>query len=127
MIEDTSANADKFKRLRERKFITEDGRVNIMIAKGSMQDWRNSIPALDEQTKQLFADFALEVAMARAKDYPPQMQDLIVSRETEGFIGGCVALMVLDMLYADGTFCELTEQERVTANLIMFADRLPNE
>lgn len=31
----------------------------------------------------------------------------------------------MDKLYEDGTFKPLTEEERVTANLIMFSDCLP--
>ncbi len=44
-----------------------------------------------------------------------------------GFIGAKVALMVMDLLYADGTFKPLTEEERVSSNLIMFSDVLPKE
>ena len=35
--------------------------------------------------------------------------------------------MVMDILYNNGIFKPLTENEKVTSNLIMFADRLPNE
>ena len=63
--------------------------------------------------------------MLEAKNYPPQMQDLIVSWNTNGFVGNVVALMVMDILYGDGTFKALTEEEKVTSQLIMFSDILP--
>ena len=63
--------------------------------------------------------------MLLAKDYPPQMQDLVVAWNVSSFIGSTVAPMVLDILYGDGTFAPLTENERVTANLLMFSDMLP--
>ena len=42
-----------------------------------------------------------------------------------GFIGSTVALMVRDIFYGEGMFRPLTEAERVTANLLMFSDMLP--
>ena len=55
------------------------------------------------------------------------MQDLVIHQSMGAFIGNTVALMVMDILYQDGTFRQLTENERVTSNLIMFCDRLPGE
>lgn len=34
--------------------------------------------------------------------------------------------MVMDILYNNGTFKELSENEKVTSNLIMFCDKLPD-
>lgn len=62
-----------------------------------------------------------------AKDYTPQMQDLIIFYNTAGFIGNEVAIMVMDIIYGDGTFKPLTENEMVTSNLIIFSDVLPSE
>ena len=126
-ISDTPANEDKFKRLRKRKFITDDNAVNIMVVKGKYKDFFDKIPSLDKKIKDKFAEYALETAMLLAKDYPPQMQDLIIFYNTVGFIGNEVALMVLDILYENGTFRTLTENEKVTSNLIMFSDVLPKK
>ena len=125
MIDDTPADADKTARLRERQFLTEDGKVNIMVVKDTMTATAERLPALDAAVTARFYDFALEQATLYAKDYPPQMQDLIVWEQVSSFIGNAVAMMVLDILYEDGTFRPLTEQEKVTANLLMFCDRLP--
>ena len=119
------ANAEKFARLRERKFLTEDGKVNIMVVKGTQEDFFAKIPALSDEIKERFADKALEYAMLSARQYPPQMQDLIIAWGVRGFIGATVALMVMDILYGEGMFRPLTEDERVTANLLMFSDMLP--
>jgi len=43
-----------------------------------------------------------------------------------GFIGTQTAVMVMDMLYNNGTLKPLTERERITSNLIMFSDVLPD-
>ena len=63
--------------------------------------------------------------MIKARNYPLQMQDLIVGRGISGFIGTEVAMMVMDILYQNGTFKTLTEREKITAELIMFSDILP--
>ena len=52
-------------------------------------------------------------------------RSLIVHRSAELFIGNTVAIMTMDILYGNGTFRPLNEKEKVTANLLMFSDRLP--
>ena len=124
-IKDTPANAEKIKRLKERGFIADDGFINIMIFKGKREELFGKIPVLDQSIKDRYAKQALENAMQTAKSYPPQMQDLIVNFEIGDFIGSTVALMVMDILYSDGTFKPLTESEKITSNLIMCSDTLP--
>ena len=89
------------------------------------RDFFERIPPLDDTVKERFAHTALEYAMLEAKNYPPQMQDLVIDWGVGGFIGAVVALMVMDILYGDGTLRPLTENEKVTSNLIMFSDRIP--
>ena len=124
-IADDLVNTDKFKRLRERQFISENNQVNIMVVKGKAGDFFDKIPELDEKSKKLFADYAFEYAHTIAGDYPPQMRDLIFSETAGGWIGNAVALMVMDILYADGTFHALTDREKITSNCILFTDVLP--
>lgn len=126
-ISDNPVNVEKIKRLRERNFITEDKQVNIMVVKGKAKDFFEIIPTLDDATKKLFAQTALESAETHARDYPPQMRDLIITEEASWFVGNSVAVMVMDILYKNGTFKPLTEQEKGTANLLMFTERLPNQ
>ena len=124
-IHDDIVSEDKIRRLRERKFLTEDNAVNIMVAKGTAEDFFAGIPELDRAVRDQFADIALEYAMNAVKSYPAHMQDLVISQIISRFIGNTVALMVMDILYKDGTFKPLTENEQVTSNLILFCDRLP--
>lgn len=124
-LDDNAANAEKFARLREKKFITDDNRANIMTVRGGMEEFLGKIPSVSEELKKKFADYALEYAMLEAKDYPPQMQDLVIANYCGGFIGTVVAVMVLDVLYGDGTWKALTENEKVTSLLVMFSDILP--
>jgi glutamine phosphoribosylpyrophosphate amidotransferase len=126
-IADDSANVDKFKRLRERKYITEDNKVNIMVAKSNAEEFFEKIPSFDEKYKRTFADYALQAAEVIARDYPRQMRDLVISWNAGGFVSNTVAVMVMDILYGNGTFKELTDNEKVTSNLIMFCDTLPTE
>ena len=100
--------------------------VNIMLSKGSYEAFANKIPELDEKFKKKFAHYALESAMMYARNYPPQMQDLILYRMVCGFIGTQTAVMVMDMLYNNSTLKPLNEREKITSNLIMFSDVLPN-
>lgn len=125
-ISDNAASAEKFDRLRERRFLTEDNQINIMVVKGKQGEFFDRIPRLEEKLKDKFANFALEAAMMEAKDYPPQMQDLVIDWSANGFLGAKVALMVMDILYGNGTFGPLTEREKVTSQLIMFSDVLPD-
>ena len=123
-IEENEANAEKFDRLHDRGLIW-DGKVNAIVVKGERRDFFGKLPALDEKTKSLFAEFALETAMAMAKEYPVHMQDLVVADFVEHFIGNTVAIMVLDILYENGTFRPLGKKEQYAINRIVFSDVLP--
>ena len=112
--------------MRDRKYLIDGNKVNIMVVKGQADDFFKIIPELDEDSKKKFANFALEAAEMRAKNYPPQMRDLIISWGVGGFVSNTVAVMVMDILYKNGTFKPLTQNEKITSDLIMFTDRLPN-
>lgn len=124
-ITDTQANADKYNRLRERGFLTPDGKLNIMVVKDDFHDFFNRIPDPGKEIMDTFAGFALEQAMLAAKMYPSQMQDLVVADFVRYFMGNFVAMMVMDRLYDHKIFRPLTEVEKVTSHLLLFADRLP--
>lgn len=124
-ITDTQANADKYNRLRERGFLTPDGKVNIMVVKDDFHDFFDRIPDPGKEIMDTFAGFALEQAMLAAKMYPSQMQDLVVADFVRYFMGNFVAMMVMDRLYDHKIFRPLTEVEKVTSHLLLFADRLP--
>jgi hypothetical protein len=55
------------------------------------------------------------------------MRDLVISWHAGGFVSNTVAAMVMDILYSNGTFKKLTDNEKVTSDLLMFCDVLPNE
>ena len=124
-ITDNKVSREKFERLRKRGFLTKDNKVNIMIVKGSHKDFFAKIPELSDDIKKKFADYALESAMLEAKNYPPQMQDYIIDRSTRYFVDNVVGIMVKDILYGNGTFKELTKEEKAASDLIMFSDVLP--
>lgn len=125
-LADEKANAEKLGRLKERGFIGKNGEVNVMIAKSTLESFCAAIPAPDKKLTEGFAESALENALNKAKQYPPQMHDLIVYYNSNPVRTDCaIAMMVLDILYSDGTFKPLTKREKITANLIMFADKLP--
>ncbi len=123
-IEENEANAEKFARLR-RQGLIGDGKVNAIVVKDEKRTLFANIPTPDEETKALFADFALENAMAMAKKYPTQMQDLVVANQMGRFIGNTVAIMALEILYENGTFKPLGDKEKFAINRIVFADALP--
>lgn len=125
VIEDTKANAEKFERLYKRKFLSKNKKINIMIVKENYKIFDELIPSLDKEIVDEFVDFALRQAIVVAKEYPSQLQDLVIVDFVQQFIGIQVAMMVLDKLYENGTFKPLSEDEKVTSNLLMFADRLP--
>lgn len=124
-ITEKDSNAEKYARLREREYLTPDGKVNIMVVKEELDTFFARIPEPDKEIVDRFAGFALETAMQQAKEYPPQMQDRFISEFVRAFIGQMGAMMVMDILYDNGTFKPLTEQERVTSQLLMFCDKLP--
>ena len=124
-ITESKATAEKFKRLRDRGYLSKDGKVNIMIVKKSWDEFTNLIPKPDESLLKEFANYALEQAMVMARQYPPQIQDRVIVDVMHFAIGSTVAMMVLDILYESKVFRPLTTAEKIAANLLMFSDRLP--
>ena len=119
-------NKEKIDRLRSREFISEDGKVNVMVVKDDMLKFIERIPELDSEIKDEFAQYAMDQAIQTAKYYPEHMQDFQIYRFFHGFISPMEALMVLDELYDTGVFKPLLEEERVTSQLLMFSDILPD-
>lgn len=124
-IEDNKANEEKFKRLRERGFITDDGRLNVLVVKKTMEEFDALIPSPEKEQLDEFAKIAIEQAVMLAKNYPPQMQDFIVFEFVKWYVDNTVAMIVLDKLYDSGEYKPLTQSEKATANLLVFSDRLP--
>lgn len=124
-ISDTPSNASKFARLRERKFIDDSGRVNIMIALPEVYKLLENLPSLPDDQARKFIDAELEAEQLEARNYPEQMQDLILNNGTNILLSNRLAILVLNKLYENGTFKPLTENEKVTSQLIMFSDKLP--
>jgi RNA polymerase sigma factor (sigma-70 family) len=124
-IEDNKANEEKFKRLRERGFITDDGRLNVLVVKKTIEEFDALIPSPEKEQLDEFAKIAIEQAVMLAKNYPPQMQDFIVFEFVKWYVDNTVAMIVLDKLYDSGEYKPLTQSEKATANLLVFSDRLP--
>lgn len=124
-IEDNIANSEKLSRLRDRKYLDENDNPNIMIFNGCEAEFLDLLPQLNAKVKKELTKFALDIATQNSKNYPEQMRDLSISWDVGGFVGNTVAIMVMDILYGNGTFKSLTENEKVTSQLIMFSDVLP--
>lgn len=125
ILPQNTANADKIQRLRDKRYISEDGSVDIIVMKRNREDFFSEIPAPAIELREQFIHQALEYAMMDAKNYPPQMQDLVINWGINSFIGPTTAIMVLDILYGNGTLKPLTDKEKITSQLIMFSDILP--
>ena len=121
-IDDTSSNASKFARLRERKFIDDNGRVNIMVTHHDVYKLLENLPSLPQDQARRYIDAELEAQQLEARDYPEQMHELILNGNISP---NSLAVLVLNKLYENGTFKPLTENEKVTSQLIMFSDKLP--
>ena len=124
-LSDTPANKEKWNRLRERGFVDENGKVAVMVARNEVKDEIERIPPVGDDILRRFADAALEYAMTEARQYPPQMQDLVVSDCLHTFAGRTVALMTCDLLYERGVWKPLTDAEKVAVDLMVFSDTLP--
>ena len=119
------SNAEKFERLRQRGYLTDDNRVNLIVVKEEGDKFFQKIPLVSQQLRGTLVQKALENATMKAKQYPPQMQDLIMNWEKNSIIGRPAAIMLLDILYQNGTLKLLTQREMAASQLIVFSDILP--
>lgn len=125
ILPDNISNTEKYARLRERKFINDNNQVMIMMYKGLQEDFLQKLPQVPEGMLKKIGELTIENAMMAAKFSPPQMQDLIVFGNVDAFFDSEVAMRVMDILYDNGIFKPLTEDEKITSQLIMFSDVLP--
>ncbi len=121
-ISDAPSNSSKFARLRERKFIDDNSKVNIMVASPEVNKLLENLPSLPQDQARRYIDAELEAQQLEARNYPEQMRDLILNGNISP---NNLAVIVLNKLYESGTFKPLTENEKVTSQLIMFSDKLP--
>ena len=82
------SNAEKFERLRQRGYLTDDNRVNLIVVKEEGDKFFQKIPLVSQQLRGTLVQKALENATMKAKQYPPQMQDLIMNWEKNSIISG---------------------------------------
>ena len=125
MLTENAANAEKYVRLHEKQYLSVDNKVRLVIVKEDSDKFFKRIPALPEEIKKKVAQIALDYAMGEVKNYPSRMHDLVIHEEAGAFIGNFVAMMVLEILYENGTFKTLKEEEKITSMLVMFSDVLP--
>ena len=92
---------------------------------GTKDDFFSKLPKMPQNLIKRMRELTLDYAMMEAKFYPPQMQDLVIFYNVDSFPDNEVAIMVMDILYGNGTFKELTEEEKITSLLIMFSDVIP--
>ena len=105
---------------------------NIRIGMNSRLD---TIQAAVLQVKlQAFREYELDAVNKVAERYTdalkdlvrtPQVQDIVIVDFMRNFIGYPVAMMVMDEIYDNKLSRPLTTQEKITANLLMFSDKLP--
>lgn len=81
-----------------------------------------NLPSLPQDQARRYIDAELEAQQLEARDYPEQMHELILNGNISP---NSLAVLVLNKLYENGTFKPLTENEKVTSQLIMFSDKLP--
>lgn len=96
-----------------------------MIALPEVYKLLENLPSLPDDQARKFIDAELEAEQLEARNYPEQMQDLILNNGTNILLSNRLAILVLNKLYENGTFKPLTENEKVTSQLIMFSDKLP--
>lgn len=99
--------------------------MNAVVVQGDREAFFARLPRLSDELKKTFAGFALENAETIARDYPPQMRDLVVAWEARGFVGRRGRDDGAGQSVQRRTFRPLTEQERAAADLLVFSDVLP--
>ncbi len=113
-------NAEKYQRLYDRKYISEDGQVQVIVANLSS----NIVPEIPAELKEKLAIYTGKSYELYKNDYPPQIQDLI-KNNSRYVLTPSIAMMVLDFMTEDGELPAFTENQKITLNLIVFSDKLP--
>ncbi len=127
MIDNNKTHVEKFSRLRKLNYITEDGKINIIVINSTIEKFNEMLPKPDTYLLETIAKDVLEQASIIAKQYPSRMQDLVIWEFVQFFVSRDVAMMVMDILYEEKQFKPLSEKEKEISNLLMFANTLPKK
>jgi RNA polymerase sigma factor (sigma-70 family) len=117
-------NAEKYKRLYDRRFIGIDDKVQVIVSGITQNELCAALPEFPETLKAKLAEFSGKGFETKKQLFPPQMHDL-VREETKSVITSQTVTMLLDMMMENKELPAFTDTECVTLNLIMFSDKLP--
>jgi RNA polymerase sigma factor (sigma-70 family) len=117
-------NAEKYKRLLDRRFLGDNGTVQTIVSKNSLEALQNAMPALPESLKVKLAAFAGQSYEIKKQLHPPQMHAFVYA-QCQRVVTPQTAITLQHMMIEDGSLPVFTDTERVALNLLMFSDRLP--
>ncbi|MCL2063228.1 MAG: hypothetical protein FWG98_02510 [Candidatus Cloacimonetes bacterium] len=124
----TIDHADKYKRLYDKCFlvgIKHVDYVNMVIVKPSEKVLLEMLPEMVVRLKTISKELDEEIFNVDKSQFPSHMHDLCRSWNTDVLAGTEVRTRVLEQLLKKGMLKELTEAQKMTVNIIMFSDILP--
>jgi RNA polymerase sigma factor (sigma-70 family) len=123
-LEKGPENAEKYKRLYDRRYIGKSDDIQIIVCGKPMAELDAAIPAFPAAMRSKLENLAERRFEARKQLYPPRMYDLAYAYCQNVIEPGTIT-MLLDRMIREGELPDFTDIERVTLNLIMFSDKLP--
>ncbi|MCL2063610.1 MAG: hypothetical protein FWG98_04470 [Candidatus Cloacimonetes bacterium] len=124
----TIEHADKYKRLYDKCFLVrvkDTDYINMILVKPSEKVLLDMLPEMTVRLKSISKKLDEEIFNVDKTQFPSHIHDLCRSWNTDVLASTEIRTRVLEQLLKKGMLEELTEAQKMTVNIVMFSDILP--
>lgn len=117
---------EKYRRLRDKGYLTEEDKVNIVVYRGDLESFKRRLPEADDALRSIVRSLGEELYALAKPHYPAHMQELcrVVCMEG-GLSNGKLRISVIDRLLEQGILTLPTERQKSGLSTMLFCDVLP--
>lgn len=117
---------EKYRRLRDKGYLTAEDKVNILVYRGSLEAFKQRMPKADDALRKIVRSLGEELYALAKSHYPAHMQELCrVCCMEGGLSNGKLRISVIDRLLEQGVLTLPTEQQKSGLATMLFCDVLP--
>lgn len=117
---------EKYRRLRDKGYLTEEDKVNIVVYRGDLESFKRRLPEADDALRALVHSLGEELYALARPHYPAHMQELCRVCCMEGALSnGKLRISVIDRLLEQGILTLPTERQKSGLATMLFCDVLP--
>lgn len=117
---------EKYRRLRDKGYLTEEDEVNIVVYRGEQAAFAARLPEADDALRGITRALGEEIYTLSKPHYPAHMQEFCYAYSMgDGLANNMLRISVIDRLLEQGILTLPTEQQKSGLATMLFCDVLP--